>query len=140
MDRCVIYADKVIRKLGIEPSGKAQAILDSSVISHLRQNMPYKNGGMSTNTRRLQPGAIEIAVPYAHYMNEGIKFVMPHNDKSAYFNPSYGFWSDKGRKKESSGEPLQYHGGANRGAHFVERTLNENKKDIINEVKRGIRK
>ena len=131
---------KIEKKLGLDANGRVQAIIDSSIISHLRKNMPKRNGIMSTNTRRQEPGLIVVATPYAHYMNEGIKFVMPHNGKSAYFNPKYGFWSDKGKKKVPSGEPLKYHGGANRGAHFVERTLNEDFKEILKDAKNGVKK
>ncbi len=132
-------ANKVMRRLGINPGGKAQAILDSSVIKYLRNNMPRRNGMMEANTRRETPGLIIVDSPYAHYMNQGIKYVMPKNGKSAYYSPTYGFWSDKGKKKIPSGEPLQYHGGPNRGAHFVERTLNGNLEDIINDVKKGMK-
>lgn len=131
-------AEKVKKRLGIETDGRAQAILDSSVIKYMRNNMPRKNGLMSVNTRRVEPGFIIVDSPYAHYMNQGIKYVMPKNGKSAYYSPTYGFWSDKGKRKIPSGEPLQYHGGPNRGAHYVERTLNGNLKDIINDVKKGM--
>lgn len=130
--------NKVKKRLGIEPNGRAQKILDSSVISHMRKKMPWKDGIMAGNTREVSPGLIVVATPYAHYMNEGIKYVMPQNGKSAYYSTTYGFWSDKGKKKISSGEPLNYHGGPNRGAHFVERTLNEDFDEILSDVKKGV--
>lgn len=131
---------KIKKKLGINPGGRAQAILDSSVISHLRKNMPRESGMMSVNTRREKPGLIVVATPYAHYQNEGIKYVMPQNGKGAYYSPTYGFWSDKGKKKVSSDEPLNYHGGPNRGAHFVERTIKGEYKEIVRDVKEGLKK
>ena len=132
--------EKAKERLGINPGGRVQAILDSSLISHMKRKMPRDSGIMIANTLREKSGLIIVKTPYAHYMNEGIKYVMPHNGKSAYYSPTYGFWSDKGKKKISSGKPLNYHGGANRGAHFVERTLNEDFDEILRDAKKGVRK
>ena len=100
--------------------------------------MPRRNGIMEANTRRLQPGLIIVDTPYAHYMNQGIKYVMPKNGKSAYYSPTYGFWSDKGKAKIPTNEPLVYHSGPNRGAHFVERTTSENFNDILRAAQREL--
>ena len=135
-----INANKTKERLGINPGGRVQNMLDASVISHMRKKMPKNSGLMMANTKQIKSGLIVIATPYAHYMNEGIKYVMPKNGKSAYYNPIYGFWSEKGKKKIPSSEPLQYHGGANRGAHFVERTLNEDFDEILKDAKKGVRK
>ena len=131
---------KAVERLGINPGGRVQAMLDASLISHMRKKMPKDSGIMIANTVREKPGLILVKTPYAHYMNEGIMYVMPHNGKSAYYSPTYGFWSDKGKKKISSGKPLNYHGGANRGAHFVERTLNEDFDEILRDAKKGVKK
>lgn len=142
---------KLTKKLGLDPNGRVQAILDSSVISHLRENMPKESGMMITNTRRERPGLIVVATPYANYMNEGIKYIDPIYKVGAFpirggkisFDKSKGsiegFVSRKGIKKIPSGEKLNYHGGANRGSHFVERTLNENFNDILKDVKEGVK-
>lgn len=131
--------NQIIKRLGLDKKGRAQQILDASFISHIRRKMPRDSGLMISNTRQIRPGLIIVDVPYAHYMNEGIKYVMPHNGKSAYYSPTYGFWSEKGKKKISSGESLNYHGGANRGAHFVERTINEDGDDIVRDVINGMK-
>lgn len=132
---------KAVERLGINPGGRVQAILDASLISHMRRKMPAtKEQHMIHQTSPEKLGLVVVATPYAHYMNEGIKYVMPHNGKSAYYSPTYGFWSKKHDKKISSGKPLNYHGGANRGAHFVERTLNEDFDEILRDAKKGVRK
>lgn len=131
---------KAEKRLGINPGGRVQAILDASLISHMRRKMPKKSDTMVKNTVRKKAGLIIVETPYAHYMNEGIMYVMPHNGKSAYYSPTYGFWSKKHDKKVSSGKPLNYHGGANRGAHFVERTLNEDFDEILRDAKKGVKK
>ena len=47
---------------------------------------------------------------YAHYMYMGRKYVMD-NGKSAYYSPTYGFWSKPKTPKQDSGEPLNYRNG-----------------------------
>lgn len=133
-----IDREKAKERLGINPGGRVQNILDASLISHMRRKMPRQNGIMASNTYQQKPGLIVVATPYAHYMNEGIKYVMPENGKSAFYSPTYGYWSKKGVKKVSSGEPLNYHGGANRGAHFIERTLTEDLDEMLRDAQKGV--
>ncbi len=126
--------------LGIEANGRVQKIIDNTVVHHLKQTMPVDSGIMMANTRIVKPGLIKIETPYAHYMNEGILYVMPSNGKGAYFSPNFGYWSKPGIKKVPSGKSLNYHGGADRGAHFVERTLNGHYQDILNAAKKEVGK
>lgn len=129
---------KIISKLGLEPNGRVQKVIGASIISHMRDLEPLDNGVMNANTRLVKNDEVWVMTPYAHYMNEGILYVMD-NDKGAYYSPTYGFWSKKGVKKHPSGRPLQYKGGANRGSHFVERTFNEHLDDIINDVRKAMK-
>lgn len=142
---------KAEERLGINPGGRVQAILDASLISHIRRKMPKDSGTMISNTKRKQAGLIIVETPYAHYMNEGIKYIDPKYKVGAFpirdgkisFDTSKaleGFISRKHVKKISSGKPLNYHGGANRGAHFVERTLNEDFDEILRDAKKGVKK
>lgn len=135
------YFDRMtaMEKLGVNPGGRVQQIVDASTIKWLRQLMPRDSGIMATNTRQVKPGDVWVMTPYAHYMNKGELYVM-ENGKGAYYSPTYGFWSKKGVKKSPSGRPLTYHGGANRGANFVERTLNEHLDDILNDARKGLKK
>ena len=135
--------EQMLKDLGLDKGGRVQKVIDSEFMRYMKSKMPLDNGIMIANTRNLIPGLITVETPYAHYMNEGIKYVMPHNNKSAYYSPTYGFWSEKGVAKVPSSEPLIYHGGPNRGAHFVERTASENFDDILRaaqkELDRSIR-
>lgn len=96
--------------------------------------MPQDSGMMMANTRNPEGGLVTVETPYAHYLNKGIKYVDSITGKGAFYNESYGYWSRPNTKKVPSSEPLNYHGGPNRGAHFVERTINENFNDIIKEA------
>lgn len=132
---------KLMEELGINPSGRIQKVIDTTTIHYLRELMPQDSGVMMANTRNPEPGLIRVETPYAHYMNEGILYVDPKYDKGAFHDPISGrYWSRKNVKKVPSNRKLQYHGGPNRGAHFVERTLTEHFDDILNSAKKEVRK
>ena len=128
-------------KLGINLGGRVQKVIDTTTIHYLRLLMPMDSGTMMANTRNKEPGLITVETPYAHYMNEGILYVDPKYNKGAFHDPISGrFWSRPNVKKVSSGKPLKYHSGPNRGAHFVERTLTEHFDDILNSARKEVGK
>lgn len=132
---------QLMEELGINPGGRVQKIIDNSTIHYLRLLMPQDSGAMMANTRSPKPGLVTVETPYAHYINEGILYVDPKTDKGAFHDPISGrFWSRPNTKKIPSSRKLNYHGGPNRGAHFVERTLTEHFDDILKEAKKGVRK
>lgn len=123
-----------IEDMGLEEKGRIHRMVDAQFIHYMRLKMPYKDGIMVQNTREITPGIIKVMTPYAHYMNEGIKYIDPVYKKGAFYSDTYGYWSRPGVKKIPSSTPLKYHGGPNRGAHFVERTIAENTDDIIRDI------
>lgn len=133
--------DELRTKLGLNPGGRVQKVVDATTMHYLRLLMPRENGLMISNTRNREPGLITVETPYAHYMNEGILYVDPKTKKGAFHNPQTGeFWSRPNVKKNPSGKPLKYHGGPNRGAHFVERTLIEHFDDIVKAARKEVRR
>lgn len=117
---------------GLNPSGKVQKVVDTTFIHYMKLKMPQDSGMMIANTRNSEPGLVTVETPYAHYMNEGILYVDPKYQKGAFHDPISGmFWSRPGIKKVPSDKQLNYRGGSQRGAHFVERTIEENTEDII---------
>ena len=130
--------NETIKELGLEDNGIVQQKVDSAFIHYMRLKMPFDTGMMISNTFAVRPGEVLVNVPYAHYMNEGIKYVMA-NGKSAYYSPEYGFWSDKGKKKMPTSQYLTYHSGPGRGAFFVQRTILENTDDIVKVEQRGVK-
>lgn len=131
------------QELGINPGGRVQKVIDTSVIHYLRLLMPMDNGIMMANTRNPMPGLVTVETPYAHYMNEGILYVDPITGKGAFHDPISGrYWSRPNTKKVPSSRKLNYNtqNGPNRGAHFVERTINGHFNDILNEAKKEVGK
>lgn len=134
--------DVLMDELGINPGGRVQDVIDASTIHYLRLLMPIDSGTMGNHTERAEPGLIEVRTPYAHYMNEGILYVNPKYNRTGYpyiINQKGEHVGYKG-KRVPSGRPLNYHGGPNRGAHFVERTLTEHFDDILEEARKEVRK
>lgn len=131
----------MLENIGLNDGGRVQKVIDVSFMHYMKLKMPQDSGTMINNTRSPKPGLITIETPYAHYMNEGIKYVDPINGKGAFHDPISGrFWSRPGVKKISSGEPLKYHGSPDRGSHFVERTATNNFNDILNEAQKEVNK
>ena len=129
--------DKIIKKLGLDANGRIQQVIDSSFIHYMRLKMPEDTGMMISQVKNPKGGLVTVETPYAHYMNEGILYVNPEHNSPGF--PIYedgvlvGYKGYKG-KRVPSGKPLNYHGGPDRGAHFVERTASENFKDIVKEA------
>lgn len=133
-----INPDQVLKNHGLEPNGQVQKTIDSTFIHFMKLKMPRDTGMLQNSVRNVEGGLIQVQSPYAHYQNKGELYVMD-NGKGAYYSPTYGFWSAKGKKKHPSGKPLKYHGGPNRGSKFVERTISENKDDIIRAAQGSIK-
>lgn len=128
-----------IEEMGLAEQGHIHRIIDIDFIYYMKQKMPSDSFALRDSVREVSTGIIQVQTPYAHYMNEGILYVdpkygygaIPLKDKSGNLT---GFISRPGVKKVPSGRKLEYHGGPNRGAHFVERTIAENTEDIIRDI------
>lgn len=134
----------ILNKLGLDKDGRVQQVIDSTVIHYLRLLMPYDSHTMQDNTRRVRPGLIEIAVPYAHYQNVGELYVNPIHNSTGYpyiINQQGQHVGYKG-KRVPSGRKMDYskYGGTERGPQFVERTLNDHFDDILNAAKKEVSK
>lgn len=132
---------QVLKKFGLEENGRVQKVIDTSFIHYMKLKMPQDSGMMISNTRNPEPGLVAVETPYAHYMNEGILYVDPITKKGAFHDPISGmFWSRPGIKKVPSDRQLNYHGGPDRGAHFVERTASNNFNGILSEARKEMNK
>ncbi len=126
---------ELIQVLGLDENGRIQKVVDTSFIHYMRLKMPQDSEMMIANTRNPKGGLVTVETPYAHYMNEGILYVDPITGKGAFHDPISGmFWSRPNTKKVPSEKSLNYSGGPERGAHFVERTASENFDDILREA------
>lgn len=129
-----IQKQKIIEKYGLE-GGRTQKVIDSNFMGYLDKYMPMDSGQMITsmyNSTKVGSGEVNINTPYAHYQHQGELYIDPKYKIGSFHNSISGrFWSRKGIKKIPSGKKLNYHGGANRGDHFIERMLANHFTDIL---------
>ena len=132
---------EILKKYGIDDDGSVQQVIDTTFIHYMRLKMPFDSGMMMANVRNPRGGLVTVETPYAHYMNEGILYVDPITGKGAFHDSITGmFWSRPNTKKVPSSISLNYQGAPERGAHFVERTANENFEDILNAAQEELNK
>ena len=117
-------------QLGINPNGAVQRYFQNTCYRYMDKYVPYREGHLRGKVDLSNPKQIVYEVPYAHYIYEGIKYVMD-NGKSAYYSPTYGFWSEKGKKKKPSGEKLNIRIG---GPHWDKRMWTAEGQDITRKV------
>lgn len=86
---------QVMDRFGLNANGNTQRVVDTSFIHHMRLKMPYNNGVMVANTRNPEGGLVTVETPYAHYMNEGIKYVDPITGKGAFLTKTMAFGVDQ---------------------------------------------
>lgn len=139
-----IQKQQIVDKYGLE-GGRTQKVIDSSFMSYMEPYMPMDDEEQMImsmyRSTKVGSGEIDINVPYAHYQHEGEKYVDPQYKIGAFHDPISGrFWSRPGVKKVPSGQKLNYHGGALRGDHFVERMLADHFEDIVNAGQKEIDK
>lgn len=134
---------QILDKYGLD-SGRTQKVIDSQFMGYMDKYMPMDSNQMITsmyNSTKVGSGEININSPYAHYQHEGELYIDPKIRKGAFYDPINGrFWSRPNIKKIPSGKKLNYHGGALRGDHFVERMLADHFEDILNAGQKEIDK
>lgn len=138
-----LQKQQIIDKYGLD-GGRTQKVIDSSLMGYMDKYMPSNSGQMITSmysSTKPGDGEININVPFAHYQHEGELYIDPKYKKGAFHDPVSGrYWSRPNIGKIPSGKKLNYHGGASRGDHFVERTIADHFNDILNAGQKEIDK
>ena len=138
-----VQKQQILDKYGLD-GGRTQKVIDSQFMGYMDKYMPMDSGQMITsmyNSTKVGSGEININVPYAHYQHEGVLYVDPKTGKGAFHDPVSGrYWSRPNVGKVPSNRRLNYHGGSNRGDHFIERMLADHFEDILNAGQKEIDK
>ena len=138
-----VQKQQILDKFGLD-GGRTQKVIDSQFMGYMDKYMPMDSGQMITNmysSTKVGSGEININTPYAHYQHEGVLYVDPKYKIGAFHDPISGrYWSRPNIEKILSGRKLNYHGGGNRGDHFVERMLADHFGDILNAGQKEIDK
>lgn len=121
-------------RLGLEPNGRTRRAFSEICKAHMDRYVPYRNGILRGSARVVDTEYIKYNTSYAHYIYEGKKYVMD-NGKSAYYSPTYGFWSKPGVAKRDSGELLHL----NNGFRYWDRQMwSAEKEECLKELKNFI--
>lgn len=117
--------------LGIDPNGAVQRKFQSLCNRHMAKYVPGGEGGEIEKYKDLSdPTKIIYEHPGAHYQYESKLYVMD-NGKGAYYSPTYGFWSAKGKKKHDSGRMLKHNIG---GPHWDKQMVSAEMGDLVKEL------
>ena len=123
-------------RLGIEPNGRVQKKFQNLCYQYMDKYVPYRDGNLRKNVDLSDPTKIVYNSSYAHYQYEGVLYVMD-NGKGAYYSPSYGFWSDKGKQKTRTSTLLNYH-TAGTGDHWDERMKSAEMDNLVADLQKYI--
>lgn len=139
-----IQKQQIIDKYGLD-GGRTQKVIDNAFMGYMEPYMPKDSGLMIAQMHSSTDdgsGEININTPYAHYQYEGTLYVNPKYHSTGYpfiINKKGEHVGFKG-KRVPSNRRLNYHGGALRGDHFVERMLADHFDDILNAGQKEIDK
>ena len=117
-------------RLGITPSGRVQKKFQNLCYRYMDKYVPRREGFLRELVDLSDPTQIVYISPYAHYQYEGKLYVMD-NGKGAYYSPTYGFWSAKGKKKHDSGRMLNHNIG---GPHWDKQMVSAEMGDLVKEL------
>jgi len=129
-----ISKENLLIATGLNDGGATQRFFTNEV---MRASDPYTpfDTGVLKNTAQNCGDNIYYNVPYARYVWYGKLMVDPKTHKGAFFSEDYGFWSRPNTPKLLTDVDLEYHGGAKRGAYWVNRAWIDNKDSILKATK-----
>lgn len=132
---CTFNLGDCIHALGLEERGRVQQVVTNEVLRLSGDYVPFASGDL------LASGHIENGTdvvwdrPYARYMWNGIVYEDP-DLHCAGFKTDNGWRSRKGVQKVPTDRSLQYQNGNLRGAHWVERMMQNGGREEIEKAAR----
>lgn len=123
--------------LGLTPNGAVQTYFTKTCADYMDKYVPYREGGLAYDTRRIEGNLIIYDAPYAHYMYEGK--VMGPNIPIYEDGVLVGYWSKA--PKYYTGEDINYHPSAGHeyaGPHWDERMKTAEMGDLVKDVQNYI--
>lgn len=130
-----VTPEELKEKLGINPGGHVQKVIDAAVIRECFQYVPFDEGvlaGSANTATEIGSGEVVYDTPYARYLYYGE--VYGPNIPITENGIITGYWSPK--EKFPTGEKLEYSTEKNpqAGSHWFERAMEDHKDDILKEA------
>ena len=127
-------AGACIRTLGLEEHGRLVRACADEILLLSDEYVPMDEGALKKDGT-VEDGTSDVVwdEPYAHYVWEGLVYEDPELH-CAGFQTDNGWRSRKKVKKVPTERKLQYQNGTSRGAHWVDRMLQEGGLEKIEKV------
>lgn len=130
-----ITPEELKEKLGINPGGHVQKIVDAAVIRECFPYLPFDEGvlaGSANNATKIGSGEVVYDTPYARYLYYGEVYGpnIPITENGIITR----YWSPP--EKFPTGEKLEYRTEKNpqAGSHWFERAMEDHKNKILKEA------
>lgn len=143
---CMLSLDtrKLMQRLGIEEQGRVQRVVSEEILHLCDPYVPFSKGFLSDSGHVENYTDIVWNTPYAHYMYEGIVYEDPELH-CAGFKTENGWRSRKSSEEKEVPQKvpterrLEYNNGSRRGAHWVDRMLqNGGRKKVEDTARRAV--
>lgn len=130
-----ITPEELKNKLGINPGGHVQKVVDAAVIRECFPYLPFDEGvlaGSANTATKIGSGEVVYDTPYARYLYYGE--VYGPNIPITENGIITGYWSPP--EKFPTGEKLEYSTEKNpqAGSHWFDRAMEDHKDDILKEA------
>lgn len=139
MDIKLNPTSKIKARLGLEVNGKVQKYFTKRCAEHMDKYVPFDEGGLAYDTRKIEDDKIIYQSPYAHYMYKGN--VMGPNIPIKEDGIIVGWFSPKGKAKYYTGKKIKYNATAGHeyaGPRWDKRMWSAEKKQVIAEVQKYV--
>ena len=130
-----ITPEELKEKLGINPGGHVQKVVDAAVIRECFPYLPFDEGvlaGSANTATEIGSGEVVYDTPYARYLyyDEVYGPNIPITENGIIT----GYWSPP--EKFPTGEKLEYSTEKNpqAGSHWFDRAMEDHKDEILKEV------
>lgn len=137
---CTLSLDtrKLMNRLGIEERGRVQRVVSEEILRLCDPYVPLSEGYLRDTGHVENNSEIVWSGPYAHYMYEGIVYEEPKLH-CAGFKTENGWRSRKNVQKVPTDRKIHYNNGTRRGAHWVDRALqNGGRKKVEDAARRAV--
>lgn len=134
-----VSAKELREKLGVNPGGYVQKVIDAAVIRECFPYVPMDEGilaGSANTATEIGSGEVVYDTPYARYLYYGE--VYGPNIPKVESGVIVGYWSPK--KKHPTGRPIKYSQERNEkaGSHWFERAMADHINDILKEAQDAV--
>ena len=127
-------------RLGIQPNGPVQKFFTKRCAEHMDKYVPFNEGGLAYDTRKIEKNKVIYEAPYAHYMYEGR--VMGPNMYIKENGIIVKWFSPKGKNtKHYTGKKIKYHQSAGHeyaGPYWDKRMWSAEKEEVLEEVQKYV--